>query len=160
MITKEMIREGYEKGIVKLIMTPNGNSVVCQIGKNWFYFCSSAGYNVDTVEKYKSIVSKEEIIDEIYESLSEFPEMIGMANEYTYYEAYLREQLNLPKEEVSEQKTGSGFDYEGYRNELIGLRDHTEHLIKETGSRLERTSLESMRNAFDIAIERMEKFKN
>ena len=52
------------------------------------------------------------------------------------------------------------FDYEGYKNELIGLRDYANQLSKETGSRFERMSLESMRNAFDIAIKRMDKFSN
>lgn len=53
----------------------------------------------------------------------------------------------------------SGFDYEGYRNELIGLRDYAEQLSKETKSKLEKMSYESMRNAFDVAIERFNKFK-
>ena len=38
-ITKDMIKRGYEQGLIKLVIEPNMKSeVVCQIGDNWFYF--------------------------------------------------------------------------------------------------------------------------
>ena len=33
-----MVIEGYGKGLIKLINSPNGDGIVCRIGDNWFYF--------------------------------------------------------------------------------------------------------------------------
>lgn len=37
MITEKMIREGYAAGVVRVIDSPHGDGVVCQIGGYWFY---------------------------------------------------------------------------------------------------------------------------
>lgn len=98
-ITKEMLETGYDRGIVKLIISPNDDGVVCQIGEYWFYFSSPIGCDVESVEEYLSAVTKEEMIDEIYDSLDEFQYMPEMMNEYAYYEACLRDPLCVDSEE-------------------------------------------------------------
>lgn len=89
MITKSMLQEGYRKSLVELIESPNGDGVVCQIGKMWFYF---GGHKAEemSVEEYKRDIPEETIIDELIEVLDEFRTDLMLKNEYAYYESYLR----------------------------------------------------------------------
>lgn len=91
-ITLNMIKAGYDAGVVKLIESPHNDGVVCGIGEHWFYFGGLTGEEHHTVQEYKQNVSKEVITKEIFEVLEEF-EKSGEAflDEYLYYEAFLRE---------------------------------------------------------------------
>ena len=95
MITKEMIKQGYEKGIVKLETDPNLESgTVCKIGDNWFYFYGKLAADLDP-EQYKKTVSKEDIVLKIFETLNEWYESGDetFEDEYAYYECILKEAL-------------------------------------------------------------------
>lgn len=91
MITHQMIVDGYRKGIVKLVDSPNGDGTVCQIGDNWFYFGGEAAEGVSP-EQYRNDVPEDGIIDEIYFTLKYFHEDGGeYLDEYMYYEFFLNE---------------------------------------------------------------------
>lgn len=92
MITKEMIRTQYEKGIVSLIVDPNMESgTVCKIGENWFYFGGLTAEEMSP-EEYASNVPQSDIIDEIFDALHAFKDD-GFGDEYSYYESVLLENL-------------------------------------------------------------------
>ena len=100
MITRDMIENGYEKGIVKLIFSPNSDGIVCSIGENWFYFGGKEAADYDDVNLYKQDIPKKAIIDMIYDELQSgflsgflINGWEEMKDEYDYYEAYLRESL-------------------------------------------------------------------
>ena len=90
MITKELIQKGYDAGVINLMMSPNGDGVVCGIGDNWFYFTGLPREVWDSVEECKKQVPKAEITRLIYESLDEFQKEPDLKKEYEYYESYLR----------------------------------------------------------------------
>lgn len=93
MITLEMLKKGYEQGVVRLIDSPNGDGVVCGIGDNWFYF---GGFRTEgvSVEEYCKDIPFEEILDEIFNVLEDFrKEGDVFEDEYLYYEAFLNENL-------------------------------------------------------------------
>ena len=89
MITKDMIQNGYAKGLIKLIKSPNDDGIACSIGDNWFYFGGFTAAEYDVVEEYIQAIPKETIIQEIFETLQEF--RIEFEDEYLYYEYYLKE---------------------------------------------------------------------
>ncbi len=94
-ITKEMIREGLQKGIVRYILDPNGSGekgTVCQIGESWFY---QGGLTAEdsTPEEYVRNVPVDDRVSEIYETLEGFKREIELRDEYYYYAAFLRENL-------------------------------------------------------------------
>lgn len=93
MITKNMICEGYRQGIVQLVISPNNDGVVCQIGDGWFYFGGCTAEEYDSVEAYKRDTTTETIISEIYVVLNGFSYESEFKDEYDYYEAYLRENV-------------------------------------------------------------------
>lgn len=105
MITEEMIREGYEAGIVRLIDSPHGGGAVCQIGESWFYFwdrISNAGDRCDdnseepaelTAEDLRSQYSADVIVHEIWAGLERAKHELEFTDEYDYYEAVLVEGL-------------------------------------------------------------------
>ena len=113
MITEEMIREGYEAGIVRLIDSPHGGGAVCQIGESWFYFwdwASNAGDSCDdsyddgfddnseeppelTVADLTSRYPADVIIHEIWVGLERAKHELEFSDEYDYYEAVLMEGL-------------------------------------------------------------------
>lgn len=93
MITKNMIHMGYIQGIVQLVISPNDDGVVCQIGDGWFYFGGHTAAECDSVEEYKHDIPVETIIDEIYSVIDEFGRESDFKDEYDYYEAYLRENV-------------------------------------------------------------------
>lgn len=72
MITREMLRLGLERGLVKLIVDPNMESgTVCQIGDNWFYFGGATAEEMGPHE-YKNTIPIDDIINEIFEVLVSF----------------------------------------------------------------------------------------
>ncbi len=71
MITEQMIADGYDKKLVRLMNSPNDDGTVCRIGDYWFYFggqraeCMSA-------EEYRTNTHRNDIIREIFETLDDF----------------------------------------------------------------------------------------
>lgn len=101
MITKDMVQQGYDAGVIKLIMSPNEDGVVCGIGGNWFYFGGLTAEECKSVEEFKRNVPKEDILKKIHDTLADF-DISGeeLHDEYEYYEAYLREHGIDGKEQV------------------------------------------------------------
>lgn len=91
MITKNMVKEGYKKGIIKLIPSPNYDGIVCKIGDYWFYFGGITAEECDDVDEYKSVVLESDIVNDIYEVLNDFFCYGDCIDEYVYYEHYLKE---------------------------------------------------------------------
>ena len=95
-ITKEMVIRGYNQHLINLILSPNGDGIVCQIGDNWFYFGGSTAGEYDNVAEYKEIMLTSDIITEIYDVLCEFK--TEFEDEYLYYYYYLMENLKTEAE--------------------------------------------------------------
>ena len=94
MITKSMVKIGYNTGIIKLIKSPNGDGIACQIGDNWFYFDVKITEQYDNVNEYKKDISEDIIIQEIYTTLKDFYKNKDVfIDEYLYYKYYLEEHL-------------------------------------------------------------------
>ena len=93
MITKEMVIEGYQKGLIELITSPNSDGTACQIGDNWFYFGGITAEEYDDVENYKNSLSEEVIIQDIWEVLNDFQTngFEEFEEEALYYEYFLNE---------------------------------------------------------------------
>lgn len=90
MITKKMVKTGFERAIITLEEDPNMESgTVCRIGDHWFYFGGEDAEAMSPAE-YISKTNGRKIVDDIYTALSEL-EDAGMNEEYAYYEAVLRE---------------------------------------------------------------------
>ncbi len=92
-ITKEILRNGYEKGIVKFITDPNMEAgTVCSIGEYWFYF-SGTDAEEKNPEEFLAGADMEEVLDRVLAALDwllDENEDNGDA-EYNYYYAVLRE---------------------------------------------------------------------
>lgn len=94
MITREMIKAGYEAGLVNLICSPHDDDVVCAIGNNWFYFGGPTAEEFPSVEEYKNAIPTDDIVSEIFSVLEEdFKDSPEFNDEYLYYESFLRERL-------------------------------------------------------------------
>ena len=106
MITKYMIECGYNNGLIRLINSPNGDGIACQIGDNWFYFDGDNAEQYDSVDKYKQDVQKVDIVQNIFDVLSVF--MYEFTDEYLYYECYLKEHDIEEKPRMNEFKTSAG----------------------------------------------------
>ena len=103
MITEEMIRAGYDAGVVTLIDAPNGGEVVCKIGDYWFYFWNGDPEQFISRDVFLQRYSKEQIVHAIWMGLEEFRELWSQFGpEYVYYETVLRKRLD--QELSSEQK--------------------------------------------------------
>lgn len=90
MISLDMIKAGYNAGVVKLIESPHEDGIVCQIGEHWFYFGGQTAEDYKTVEKFIKDVPSEVIVSDIFDVLEDFYNG-GIDDEYRYYEAFLRE---------------------------------------------------------------------
>ena len=90
-ITKKMVKEGYDKGIIKLVVNNDADGVVCQIGDNWFYFGGLEAEVYTDVKQYVEDMSKDEIIRDIYEALQDFEDLEDFYDEYLYYYSILVE---------------------------------------------------------------------
>lgn len=91
MITKAMIGKGYDNDVIKLDISPHDDGVVCVIGEYWFYFGGFTAEEYCDVEAYKMDIHRDVIIDKIYDALDEFRKDEVLADEYAYYEAFLKE---------------------------------------------------------------------
>lgn len=89
MITLNMVKAGYDAGVIKLIKSPNGDGIVCAIGDGWFYFGGQTAENYYDVQEYKNDMAESDIIHDIFDVLQEFS--TEFKDEYCYYEAFLRE---------------------------------------------------------------------
>lgn len=93
MITKEMVRDGIQSGIIRFAVDPNmEGGTVCEIGDDWFYF---GGVTAESMEpkEYLKVVPQEDIINEVFATLHDFnKERHTFGNEYDYIEAYLKER--------------------------------------------------------------------
>lgn len=92
-ITKEMVAEGYETGLIRLILSPNDDGIACKIGDNWFFFGGQTAEEYNRVEDFVAEIPKDTIIDEIFEVLEAFSEENDGLDEYLYYKYYLEENL-------------------------------------------------------------------
>ena len=95
MITKRMIQDGIRANLVEFVADPNmGGGTVCKIGSSWFYFGGLTGEELSP-RQYLARIPKEDIIQEIFETLEEFREDEELRDEYDYYEAVLRYRNDL-----------------------------------------------------------------
>lgn len=101
MITKKLIREGIDDGIIIFEKSPDGGEVVCRIGEDWFYFngtwdCDSDGRSVAVYDPvaYVKNHSKKYIVDDIYDTLDYFRLEDDLKDVYGYCEWILRERTN------------------------------------------------------------------
>lgn len=96
MITKEMVENGYKSGVIRLDVSPNEDGIVCFIGDIWFFFGGMTAEEFKSVEDYQRDIPRESIIDDIFNALESFREdgeagHEEFADEYAYYDSYLRE---------------------------------------------------------------------
>lgn len=88
-ITREKIKSGLRKGVVRLITDPNMESgTVCQIGELWFYFGGETAEDM-TPEEYMKCVPIDDITNEIFDTLDSFKKNC-FEDEYEYYEEALK----------------------------------------------------------------------
>ena len=98
MIKKEMIRNGFERGVVEIINEDEKlGGAVCHIGipgmvdwDGWFYFGGQEAEDC-TAAEYLTCVPMDDIIDEIFDTLEDMrnhPDVFDL--EYALYEDVLR----------------------------------------------------------------------
>lgn len=100
MITLNMVKKAYEADIIKLIDSPNDDGTVCKIGEHWFYFDANHGEDYFS-ENYKEFFATSYIVAKIFDTLDDMrqnPREFG--TEYTYYESYILQELNLNNEHL------------------------------------------------------------
>lgn len=92
MITKEMIRKGFENGIISIENYSDCcDNICCCIGDNSFYFVEVEEQDL-TLEEYLRLYSMDEVIERLYETLKdvESAEDCGLdVGEWEYYRAIL-----------------------------------------------------------------------
>lgn len=97
MITKEQVKTGLERGIIRLITDPNlERGTVCAIGDtddNWFYFSDETAEEL-TPEEYRRAVPTEEIVDKIYIVLCDFRVDKIFEDKYNLYQSILDKKIN------------------------------------------------------------------
>lgn len=94
MITREMIKNGFNNGLISLENEFDGCiGLCCRIGDNVFYFETDNKAMYYTKEKYLQTYTMEEIIDKLYDVLQdvEHAEVYGLdCEELGYYEGVLK----------------------------------------------------------------------
>ena len=118
MITLEMIDKGLEYDIIKIEDTGEYPGIgkngipICRIGENWFYFAGMEGECCNGVNNYLLNHTREEVIMQIYETLLDFNQSRWgeYADEYSYYDWYLCEQLKRRGVLLNEKCTSSNAD--------------------------------------------------
>lgn len=141
MITLDMVKRGYEQGIVRLIESPRGDGPVCAIGDDWFYFSVEAEKSLGDVmekaiegeigvEEFRSLVPSGDIVNGIFGALEELS--IEIEDEYLYYEAFLNENL-------MEKTVGS-------------LREQAERFVRENPSLAKQIGSVIVREGWKAAI--------
>ena len=95
-ITKEMIENGFRKGVIGLDIDPNMEyGTVCRISRNpletnWFYISGSDACEMNP-EEYIKKTPHEDLVNNIYEILEEFKDDEINSDEYNFYAAVLSE---------------------------------------------------------------------
>ena len=94
MITKEMVKKGISKGIIKFIVNPNEEyGTVCSIGDNWFYFGGLTAEE-ENPEEFLNNSDMNEVIQSVFDTLEEFRKCdYDNGDEYLYYYTILSEGL-------------------------------------------------------------------
>ncbi len=94
-ITKSMLRKGYNDGLVRLVVDPSstdGKGTVAQIGgfdkENYFFFGGITAEEM-TPEEYKKNIPQEDILSEIMFVLDDFYDTDGFREEYDLYYSVL-----------------------------------------------------------------------
>lgn len=91
MITIELVKEGLDTGRIRLITDPVMEmGTVCAIGDNWFYFGGITAEEMEPVN-YNDSIPKNDIVQEIYDTLTDFVKDEVLLDEYMYYEEVLRQ---------------------------------------------------------------------
>lgn len=90
---KDLIDLGYEQGLVKLIVSPHEDGIVCQISDIWFYFGGETAEGYSSVEDFKKDIPKESFLTDIYTTLKNFEKCEHLKDEYLYYVAYIKDYL-------------------------------------------------------------------
>lgn len=106
MITKEMVRDGFHGGHIRLVVDPNmDHGTVCQIGNHWFYFGGETAEGMQPDEYLRAVPAKD-IVSEVFETLDDF-RLSGeeFEDEYAYYEAYLIERMEPSVSTLQERDT-------------------------------------------------------
>lgn len=102
--TEAMITKGFEQGLINLILSPNGDGIVCKIGRgtvsNWFYFggVTAEGYN--NIEEYKKQIPQETIVQEITRVLNDF--QFYDEDEQLFYYYILKDSKAMSIHDISE----------------------------------------------------------
>lgn len=91
MITRTMIKNGYEKGIIKLESSPHNDGIVARIGEYCLYFEGLIAEQYNDPNTFKEDLHNDIIIDKIWDVLNEFKKDEAFQLEYDYYEAILEE---------------------------------------------------------------------
>lgn len=94
MITKRMLSLAFNRGVAKLINSPNNDGIVCRIGNgevgNWFYFGGLEAEEYTNINQYIDDVGMDRIIVMIYETLTDFLHTGStFEKEYDLYESIL-----------------------------------------------------------------------
>ena len=93
LITKDMIKEGYSKGIIAVVDDAQKygcDGICCMIGNNAFYFDFFGTSNYTKASDYIENTGINRVIDQIYEALDKCIR-IEFEDEYEYYYLILKE---------------------------------------------------------------------
>lgn len=91
-ITKSLVKAGYEQNIVKIVDACGG--IMCEIGEYSFFFAGIEGEEM-TADGYKKNTPVSDIINEIYDTLEAFGNDEDFRDEYDYYYFYLIENVSM-----------------------------------------------------------------
>lgn len=100
-ITLEMVRNAFEVGLIRLILSPNGDGIACQIGELWFYFGGTTAEEYGSVDAFLQDIPTEDIVSDIFTTLEAFRQdgasgEVEFAEEYAYYCCFLQENEIVP----------------------------------------------------------------
>lgn len=87
MITRQMIANALQAGVIRIVDSPYDDGAVCQIGNLWFYFGGQTAEE-ESAASYVQHIPQEDIVREIYEVLEDFRKEED-PTEYQYYESIL-----------------------------------------------------------------------
>ena len=90
-ITKQMILNGLQKGVIRLGNCEQSSNIVAYIGEYWFYFLS---LDIQTEKELRKTFSEEEIVNMIWFAINNEPindEDEELATECLYYKSILEE---------------------------------------------------------------------
>lgn len=93
MFNKNLINDGFSKGLIKLGISDYDGTVCCEIGEHSFFFGHMDMLGYTSLEKFTKDYTKEDIVEEILDSLVEMQNSIEFEDEAEYYESYLKENL-------------------------------------------------------------------